>query len=102
MSNDNSFVQDLQLVDFDVEAFLNTDLKKDDCRLTPWVDPDRKIADYARRLEKHRVLRDDYHKRFVEYKIMLKRTKTGEKENKPPTKAFYDFAEKVSTVLPRY
>ena len=101
MANDSSLIHDLQLVDFDVEAFLTNDLKVESRRLTPWVDPDKKIADYKRRLEKHRVLRDDYHKRFIEYKIFLKRTKTGEKENKPPTKSFYEFSEKVISEIPR-
>ena len=94
--SDEKFVLDgFELVNFDVDEFLNKEAQSLVTRLPPWTDPDKKIQDYQRRLEKHKVLRDDYHKRFVEYKIMLKRTRTGEKENKPPTKSFYDFAEKV-------
>ena len=95
MTEGNSYIKELQLVDFDVEEFLTKDLKKEVTRLTPWVDPDKKIREYTGRLEKHRILRDDYHARFIEYKVLLKKTKTGEKEKKPPTKSFYEFAEKV-------
>ena len=95
MSDVNVIPADLALVNFDVDEFL----RKDEClsaiKLPVWSNPDKKIEDYQRRLERHKILRDDYHKKFVEYKIMLKRTHTGEKENKPPTKSFYDFVDKV-------
>ena len=92
MSDANEF----ELINFDVDEFLRKDIESNAFRLPPWSDPDKKIADYKRRREKHIVIRDDYHARFIQYKIMLKKTKTGDKENKPPTKSFYDFAEKVS------
>ena len=101
MSDANSTIEELALVNFDVDEFLNKEAQNQVLRLPPWSDPDQKILDYQRRLEKHRVLRDDYHKRFIEYKILLKRTRTGEKERKPPTKSFYDFAEKVCSNINR-
>ena len=96
MSDARLVTDDLALVNFDVEEFLQKEECLNAIKLPVWTNPDKKIEDYKRRLEKHKILRDEYHKKFVDYKIMLKRTHTGEKENKPPTKSFYEFVDKVS------
>ena len=90
-----SSIQSSSEIDFETDQFLQKE-ESEAFRLPPWTDPDTKIESYRRRRQNHIVKRDDYKKRFIEFKIYMRKMQVGQ-NRKPPSKSFPEFLAKVKT-----
>ena len=90
-----SVIQSSSEIDFETDQFL----QKEDTeafRLPPWTDPDVKIESYRRRRQNHEIKRDDYKRRFIEFKIFMRKMQVGQ-NRKAPSQSFPEFLAKVSS-----
>ena len=88
-----SEVQITSEINFETDEYLRKEPSQA-FRLAPWTDPDAKIEEYRRRRQNHIVKRDDYKRRFVEFKIHIRKMHVGE-HRRAPAERFPEFLAKV-------